>query len=542
MQPCTIQKIALTITLLAAMAFLLLFRLDHYALWDDEATTALFGQSVAQTGQPDARRGKNLIAYNSGVELKDLKNRYIPPLSFYLASFFVDEDSTSAGTARLPFAISGLLTVGILLMWLWRSKVSVLMWILIWIGWLGNVSMMLYFRQCRYYGPVICLTVILSYLYLRRKASFGYVAVLTLTSLSLLSANYLCYAGVMLVMAIDYLVWGRHSRRLPASHMIAYIGLQLIFGGALFIMYWPFGVDVYGMPSDPWWTKFSTLWIWNWRDLNTCEFAAMVVLLSAPIVAYIKQDTWLARSFTALMVYITAVAALSPQPLALMPVAAVRYLVPILPLCIWISARMIFQVAGTRRWLALALAAVVFGTNIPHGAGWGFQRSVTVFSQAIPAPGPRSTIVEFIRELMNPHPSAYQQAADWITDHVQEGKSVWVVPGYATYPLMYHAPKALYAWQLQEEVGQFQGMAAIHFFGRQAPDYIVAFGPYQEQVDGLTEVWQRLGVRYQSVHVIPTYWYDLIRPELFWHTFQPIGVQPDAGQDIRIFQRVAAGR
>ena len=43
---------------------------------------------------------------------------------------------------------------------------------------------------------------------------------------------------------------------------------------------------------------------------------------------------------------------------------------------------------------------------------------------------------------------------------------------------MYHAPKALYAWQLTNPQGQFKGLPSIHFKHKDFPEYIIAFGPY----------------------------------------------------------------
>ena len=79
-------KIWIAVVVLASMAFLMFFRLCHYALWDDEADTALFAVSIWRTGDTNALLDHNLIAHTDGQELKGLRNRYIPPLAFYLAA------------------------------------------------------------------------------------------------------------------------------------------------------------------------------------------------------------------------------------------------------------------------------------------------------------------------------------------------------------------------------------------------------------------------------------------------------------------------
>ena len=134
-------KIWIAVIVLASMAFLMFFRLGHYALWDDEADTALFAISVWRTGDTYAMLDHNLIAHTYGQELKDLRNRYIPPLAFYLAAPFIG--LAGQGTtfwARFPFAVCGWLTVAVLLLWLWKANATVRTWLLMSAGILGNVS------------------------------------------------------------------------------------------------------------------------------------------------------------------------------------------------------------------------------------------------------------------------------------------------------------------------------------------------------------------------------------------------------------------
>ena len=73
------QRYLLTIFIFLFSIFLLFYNLGHYALWDDEADTALFGLSIWRIGDTYALIDNNLIAHTNGKELKNLYNRYIPP-------------------------------------------------------------------------------------------------------------------------------------------------------------------------------------------------------------------------------------------------------------------------------------------------------------------------------------------------------------------------------------------------------------------------------------------------------------------------------
>ena len=107
---------------------------------------------------------------------------------------------------------------------------------------------------------------------------------------------------------------------------------------------------------------------------------------------------------------------------------------------------------------------LVFGTNLFNGGpllAWGM----------------RSTILSYLGELSLPQSEPYTPTAAWINANVPTGASVWVTPYYAAYPLMFAAPRALYAWQLTwPPRHDFAGLPAIQFAGRVSPDYIIAFG------------------------------------------------------------------
>jgi hypothetical protein len=109
-----------------------------------------------------------------------------------------------------------------------------------------------------------------------------------------------------------------------------------------------------------------------------------------------------------------------------------------------------------------------------------------------------------------------------------------------TYPLMYHAPDAVYAWQLrpdQKKQDQFKDLPDIHFQGIVSPDYIVVFGPSVIQIRSLLQRWKTMGVKYDEIYRINTFWKDLYRPELFWRTFKPITGFDIETQGIYIFKK-----
>jgi hypothetical protein len=89
---------------LLACAALIFARLGRNALWDDEADTALNAKSLLRMGDLSPFvDGHNYFACNSGIEIRNLKIRYIPPLPAVLtAASFALTRKFDAWSARLP--------------------------------------------------------------------------------------------------------------------------------------------------------------------------------------------------------------------------------------------------------------------------------------------------------------------------------------------------------------------------------------------------------------------------------------------------------
>lgn len=512
-----------TITICIA-GFLLFFRLGHCALWDDEADTALFAQSVWRTGDTSAVLDNNIVAYRCGTNLHNLRERLHSPLQSYLAAPFVGLLGNKAFAARLPFTLCGLGTVVLLLMWLWKNQtdtVSLAFWAL---GLLGNVSFFLFCRQARYYAPVILTSLAMAWMYLRWDGHRRTLIWFSIVSLLLFASNYLCYAAVNAALAVDFVVAGRKAhRRLALGDWLCLLLPQLL-GAVVIASIWnPLGMDPQQIKPFHDLSDRLTFFLWNWRDLDRCEFGALTVLLLAPVCFRFARDAVFLRAPLALLVYVTVVAFVSPQQPGSIKVADVRYLVPIIPLCIAIEVGCLRRIKI--RLLAFLLASLLFGTNIFHGGFWM-------------ARGTRSSIADFAQELADPPADSFTAAAKWINDNVAPAQTLFTWPDWTTYPLMFHAPRAVYAWQLTWPPSpQFSGLPPIHFQGQEAPDYLIAFGPYLKELVEAIRKWNRPDVHYAQVATIDTFWYVVNRPELFNHVFNSITNFDTNTEAIYVFKR-----
>jgi 4-amino-4-deoxy-L-arabinose transferase-like glycosyltransferase len=495
-------------TLLIAAA-LLFTRLGHYALWDDEAVDALGAQGILQTCDTTATLGHNIMAYRNGLLMKNLRTEGEPPFTAYASAISMKVFGETAWAARLPIALFGFAAVALILWWIWKLRIPPLIAAAFGIGLLCNVSFLLYARQCHYYGVAIFCFVAIPYIYFNWRGRKSMLVAMGACSALLLAANYSFFLVLYACLFADYVIWQRKVRKFSVTDVAVVVALPFLTGLAMMAWWNPFHTQIGGRLAHDTFSQRITLFIWHWRDLNRCEMFSGLLLLLAPIVAFVRRDAWLKRALFALGLYVVGMTVLSTQSVTDTSVSDVRYFSALIPLFVFVEVLTIRALTAKSPWLAVPVALVAFGTNLLNGGPlfqWGF----------------RSTPANYIGELLHPPGDPYTVAAKWIHENVREGESIWVVPDYMNYPLMFHEPKAVYAWQLaaNNHEPQFAGLPPIHFQGRVPPDYIIAFGPVVEQLRQSLEGWQ--GVRYEQTATLDFYWKDMYRPELFWRTFKPV--------------------
>lgn len=491
-------------------SFILIFtNLGQYALWDDEAGTALFAEGVWRTGDTSAIIDHNIVAYRSGAELENLHNRYFPPLGYYVAAPFVGLLGNTAFAARLPFAAAGFWVIVVMVIWMWERRADNMTWLLMTPAILCNVSFMLYTRQSRYYSLAILFTTIISFLYVRWKGELRSLYVVSCLSILLFATNYLNYLALYVCLLLDFLIWKRKEKQLSLKEALLLFIPQIIVCSLVLYIWNPLGKGVVTNESTAWLADKITLFLWYVRDFNTCEFGVWILIIIAPCLYLKNKNPWLLRLPLAMLIYTVTITLLSPQPIGITYHADIRYLVPLIPLSMFIAVLTLKSLPMSRPWLiAIPMALLAFSTNLFHGGH--FQES-----------GFRMTVADYVSELKSPPASAYEEVSRWINSNIKEKQTVWAVPIYAAYPLIYHAPKALYAWQLKDPPAeQFKNLPDEHFRKRIFPDYIIIFGPEVENFIRVKKRWETEDVFYRNIKTFDLFWAALNRPELFWHGFR----------------------
>ena len=340
----------------------------------------------------------------------------------------------------------------------------------------------------------------------------------------LLAANYSFFLILYACLFADYMIWQRKFKPFSLVEIALVVVIPFLTGLVLITWWNPFHTQMGSRLAHDTFFQRLTLFMWHWRDLNRCEMFTGLLLLIAPVTAFVRKDAWLKRALFALVLYIVGMTVISTQSVTETNVSDVRYFAALIPLFIFIEVLTLRALTRKTPWLAIPLAIIAFGTNLFNGG-------------PLLSSGFRSTPTAYLDELLHPLGDPYTITAQWINRNVSDGESIWVLPDYMAYPLMFHAPKAIYAWQLaaNNHDPQLIGLPAIHFQGRIPPDYVIAFGPVVQQIKPLIAGWK--GVRYEQVATLDFYWKDLYRPELFWRTFTPINRFNKEVEGIYVFKK-----
>jgi hypothetical protein len=521
------KKNLIGLVVVLVSAFLSLYNLNHYSLWGDEALTALSAKGVLSTGDTSAwAENGNIAAYDSGACLTNLHDRSTPPLPAYLTAMSFAVFGVDAWIARLPFVLAGMLTI--ILMLYWARNASFQYYLLLSLAILSNVSFFLYSRQCRYYAPTMLFASLVVYFYWHWRGGKRGILCMSAASILLFASHYLAYLAVYICLLVDYFLWKRRQGDLSLRDWLLLLIPQIVCNGVIGLIWNPLMTGFHRQLAGNDFVDRMEMLFWHLRDMNMCEFFALPVVLLALVLAIKKKQWGLVRGCMAVLVACVVIACVTPQVKSRTMVADIRYVIYLLPLAIALNAGAIRILLPNRMILSILLATGMFFTNLFNGGMW--------FDYC----GVRSTFFCYVHELLSPpNTDPYVKSAAWIREHLKIGESIFVAPHYHIYSLMFHAPNALYAWQMADHSDpQFNGLSAIHFKGEVMPDYLMGFGPFVGELKNAVQQYGNPKISYVLVDKIDVLWKDLYRPELFWRTFTPIENYDHNRDVVFIFKRV----
>ncbi len=202
--------------LLLLAALLIFTHLDDRRLWDDEAETALLARNTLRFGVPVAWDGVHLVSQECGTDYdSNYLWRQTPWLPIYVAAGSFALLDASTFTARLPFALLGLLAVPSMYLLARRASGDRMTAVLAAGSLLLSVPFLLHVRQCRYYAVAILAAIWVLYFFFllptrRRLAAAGLALALSV----LLHASHLLFFGAVAGLALAALVQGLEAAAL----------------------------------------------------------------------------------------------------------------------------------------------------------------------------------------------------------------------------------------------------------------------------------------------------------------------------------------
>jgi hypothetical protein len=450
-------------------------------------------------------------------------------MQFYLAAPFVGLGGGGTFIGRLPFALCGLATVGLLLRWLDRDCEDDVTFILFVIAFATCAALWVYFRQARYYAPAILLSSLSAYLYLHydgRRKLIG----LSVTLALLLLTHYVLFIAVCACIGIDYLIWQRGETPLKRPDWLIVLAAPIF--AATYIVAFRFppasATAATHQGGNTVWQKLL-LFLYELRDMNTDELMALILLPVAILLAVRNDATPLRRLLICLFGYLVVIAAIAPTSVAKSGQAETRYLSPLIPVCLAIMVLTIRQIIRQAPVAGWTLAVMAFGTTLLH------LLIPSRHTNLFPTPA-RSTILSFARELIAPPGDPFMPTAEWMNANIKPGQSIAAFPLHMEYPLMFLKPDVVYGWQLDpKQPPPLANLPEIHFRGGAAPDYVIFFGRHEGMVKDIDTQLASVA-EYEPAATLDASANVNYRPEISWHCFGQRGYDPNT-ESIVIWRR-----
>jgi hypothetical protein len=470
------------VTLAAFLVFLGLgFQMvSQYSLWDDEANTALFAQTVRATGDTSAIFHESVIAYRNGAELNEsLKARYVSPLQyFFLAPFVRGQDPVSA---RLPFFLLTVITLAWTIIRLNRMKLDDRFRM----GWMalavGMTSFLLFGLQARYYALTLFFSVIAADLYWFRKIGGKTLFLFGLATSLLFISNYLVGIALIAALAAHFLVFRRKDFSEVFRKLPFFIFPHLLISLPVLWIWNPIGKKVVEQQNSM--LDRANLIFRNLRDFNGGMFGSILLLVLGLIVLKEANSKKRFHQYGLIfLVYITVISLFSPQPVRGTILADIRYLYPLMLLSfVWTID--FWNSISNRRvvyWSGLLFFAFC---SLPYNGRFEFP------------------VAKLFYEIRHPADDPYRVTGEWLQKNARPKAEVLSSLDYATYPLMFLAPDLRYLGQFerdQTEVGA---------------DYVISF------CDDSVLTRTREPSRYRVVAQFTMACREAYRPELFFRSF-----------------------
>jgi hypothetical protein len=483
---------------LALSAVIIFSGLDQRYLWDDEAETALLAQRVLRFGVPLAWDGSSLISQECG---QDYDENYVwrqtPWLPVYLAAASFKLFDASAFTARLPFALLGLLSVPSMY-WLARRVFADRLTALIAAAsLLLAVPFLLHVRQCRYYSLAIFASIWILYFFFtlrarRRLAAVGLALALTV----LIHTSQLLFMGAVAGLVLGFVIVSFDRTVLP--WFAAALAAPLVVNFP-----WLIGSDLGGKSGNllslgSLATYLKNL-IWYATRIEVYVFPAAafaIVLIVVALVTRARLDPADPANRACFFLVVFTVAHV--LVVALVPFTFFRYALTLLPVVALLQARIIRVLSERSRVLAavvLLLALLVDRGDLVYGGRFSI------------------TLLKYANEIIHHVPGPIEGIVTHLRTAARPGDRVFI--SYGDLPLRFHTTLDIRGGQGCQSLAGWSSpdWVIVRYFFRFRPS-----APGAEEDAGRTIQFLRAEVtptRYRRIDlpVVDTIWENIPEPD-----------------------------
>jgi hypothetical protein len=504
-----------------------IFHLNHTTMWDDEASVVWFAKNYNQYGKIVGYDGDNIFSYRNGQLINNELVYNNPPLDIYFTSYVIKYFGEDDYTVRLSFAIAGMIALIFYLLCIrmitsrdnkWFAYTSVLL--------LLSVNYLMIEGNSRYYSltflfGAISLWATLKITHREEKKLWviiGYLVLQLVAIYFLFLSHYL--AAMCWWLMCFYIFW--QFKQVKISFRDAFTNVAVILNFILFVIIaeYIYSHNALSRPDmsndDSLPVKYFKLFGWLMNDLNRANiiplwsvllFGFLLLFRRHLISPSFKRVVW----FTS--VFMLASYLWNPQSTSKSTCFDLRYIYVVIPiLYLWIGylLKLLHENLKPGKYIAAVLVLIYINSTI-----------ICYIPESTP---PRWLLPNFIKERVEPYPTAYSEAIDYIQTNFDGRKRILTIPGYHNTVLLRYVPDKIEITNtldaktpLRKSVIDSLGMNCL-YMGNCKPEYIFQFGT-EDKLDP----YPYKASDYTYIDTIPIYAFgiDISRPELYWHSFGP---------------------
>lgn len=485
--------------------YCLFWNLGHVAFWDDEAQTVILAKNFLSTGQLTGWDGERLYGYRNGSLLREDFAVIQPPLDILVtaASFrFLGESEI---TARLPFAIAGLLSLFVfasILTTLGLSK-RVRFWVILSLAF--STQFLLSARQCRYYALCLLFGLIFYRLWLSLLSAPSWTKSLLLSLVAFLFylSNYMIAVAFISITGVTSLIYRREHLYFAKKYWVAsaLLTTALILPHAFAFKIWSRS----DISHDDSWILRHLHHLWKYpRDLLfyfPIPLAVWLGYLSRPAGRYPR--VW--EMFLLFYGNAIFISLLTPQP-SFAIYSDFRFLILSLPWGAALLGSLVERLGRGRFKVGIAVFLIATGTSL-FTVGYTRQPFKWTFPSLL------SSIHQY-------YPTGIARAAQYLKQHRVENETVYASSAHFSYPVAFYSGASVCCMLDKDtQLRNARMLKAPLFRETSEPDWLLLF----EDAPHTRQDLEYFGHRalYQQATVIDVYYDQTQRPEPFEHEFFP---------------------